>query len=94
MDSRWKALWTQNGCILLRTQLDCTAVQDDSPLQRLARTHLKQDPGEWVLKLRAANFTWQGIADDLGNRLGLTVSRETVRLWAKAAEERMAEVAS
>lgn len=66
-------------------------MQDDSPLQRLARTHLKQDPGEWVLKLRAASFTWQSIADELGERLGLTLSRETVRLWAKAAEAATAE---
>jgi len=55
---------------------------NDSPLQRLARLSLQQDPGRWAATQRAERYTWQQIADDLGGRIGVTVSRETVRLWA------------
>ena len=61
-------------------------MQTDSTLQRLARTVLKQDPIEWVGHLRNAGMTWQEIADELGKRLEVSVSRETVRLWAVALE--------
>lgn len=61
-------------------------MQTDSTLQRLARTVLKRDPVEWVDTMRAADMTWQQIADELSSRLDVPVSRETVRLWSTAAE--------
>lgn len=63
----------------------------DSPLQRLARLALEQDPGVWAAQQRAERYTWQQIADDLGARIGHDLSRETVRLWATP---HLAEVAS
>jgi hypothetical protein len=63
-------------------------MENDSPLQRLARTSLRQDPFEWVGHLRAAGWAWQRIADELSGIVGVPVSRETVRLWAEAAAER------
>lgn len=57
-------------------------MQSDSPLKRLARTVLKRDPIEWIETMRAADMTWQQIADELSDRLDVAVSRETVRLWA------------
>lgn len=60
-------------------------MQSDSTLQRLARTVLKRDPVEWVDTLRAADMTWQQIADELSERLDVPVSRETVRLWSTTA---------
>lgn len=59
-------------------------MQSDSPLKRLARTVLKRDPVEWIDAMRAADMTWQQIADELSARLDVPVSRETVRLWAIA----------
>lgn len=64
------------------------SVQNDSPLQRLARLVLAgRDPGEWVRDERDKDRAWQQIADDLSERTGLTVSRETVRLWATAGDK-------
>lgn len=57
------------------------SMQSDSALQRLARISLKQDPGEWIGHLRAAGMTWQKIADELSEKVGVPVSRETVRIW-------------
>ncbi len=57
-------------------------MQHDSPLMRLARISLKQDPVEWIATMRRADMTWQAIADELSDRLDVPVSRETVRLWA------------
>lgn len=54
----------------------------DSPLQRLARLTLEEDPGEWAARQRNDRWKWQEIADQLGERIGMEVSRETVRLWA------------
>lgn len=67
-------------------------MQSDSPLKRLARTVLKRDPVEWIDTMRAADMTWQQIADELSARLDVPVSRETVRLWANSPEP--AEAAS
>jgi hypothetical protein len=53
-----------------------------SPLQRLAQMALDEDPGQWAARQRAERFTWQQIADQLGDSIGMDVSRETVRLWA------------
>lgn len=61
-------------------------MQSDSPLKRLARTVLKRDPVEWIDAMRSADMTWQQIADTLSDKLEVPVSRETVRLWASAAD--------
>ena len=55
---------------------------NDSPLQRLARLALEQDPGTWAAQQRAERYTWQQIADQLADKVGVDVSRETVRIWA------------
>lgn len=62
----------------------------DSTLQRLARLALKQDPTEWVGHLRSAGMTWQKIADELSGKVGVTVSRETVRIWHAQRNEQAA----
>ena len=54
----------------------------DSPLQRLARMALQEDPGQWAAHQRQQRYKWQEIADQLEAKLGHPVSRETVRLWA------------
>lgn len=54
----------------------------DSPLQRLARLALDEDPGQWSAHQRNERYTWQEIADQLGAKIGTPVSRETVRIWA------------
>lgn len=56
----------------------------DSPLQRLARLALEQDPGKWAAQQRDERYTWQQIAEQLEAEIGVPVSRETVRLWATA----------
>ena len=55
---------------------------NDSPLQRLARLALEEDPGEWAAHQRTERYKWQEIADQLEAKIGVPVSRETVRLWA------------
>lgn len=55
---------------------------NDSPLQRLARLALEQDPGKWAAQQRAERYTWQQIADQLSEKVDVPVSRETVRIWA------------
>ena len=62
-------------------------MQSESALQRLARISLKRDPGEWVAHLRAAGMTWQKIADELSEKVGVPVSRETVRQWHPNTQE-------
>ncbi len=66
-------------------------MENDSPLQRLARTTLRQDPFEWVEHLRGAGWSWQRIADELSTTVGVPVSRETVRLWAEATAKAEAQ---
>lgn len=70
----------------------------DSPLQRLARLALEEDPGKWAAHQRTERYKWQEIADQLSEKTGHQVSRETVRLWATphlpAASERAEAVTS
>lgn len=62
-------------------------MQNDSPLQRLARISLGgREPSEWVRSERDKSRAWREIAADLTDRIGAPVSRETVRLWATRGE--------
>lgn len=63
---------------------DLRMAATDTPLQRLARLELDMDPADWVIRERAADRTWQDIANELADRIGVHVSRETVRLWTVA----------
>lgn len=76
------------ACIAPRMQIDFIPVENDSPLQRLARISLGgREPVEWVREERQKDRTWQDIANDLASRIGTPVSRETVRLWAAETAE-------
>ena len=63
-------------------------MENETPLKRLARIALEgQEPAEWARQERDKGTTWEGIAADLGHRIGTRVSRETVRLWANDTAE-------
>lgn len=53
----------------------------NSTLQVLAQTVLNEDPIKWIASKRDQGSSWQQIADELGDQLGVTISRETIRLW-------------
>jgi len=53
-----------------------------TPQQQLVVLKLGTDLGTYLRAERASGASWRQIASDLADRTGITVSHETVRVWA------------